>query len=490
MSVLITADNRGQTAQGYDTMPAPLATHLKQAPRLLLHSTHATEDGWRVIEVRESKAQSDKIFATQRVANLAMGRGRQALLALAAAAALSACGGSGADAPANTDVIAWNRFASDLVAASGSPAAQVHAMAVVQIAVHDALNAIEPRYAAHTYRSTTVGVADASVAAAVATATRDTLVKLVPSAAAAIDARYDAELPAIADGAAKDAGIATGRAAAAALLARRAGDDIAAATFAPYVPAAPAPGVYRPTTPPAAPIVIGAGLGKLEPFAVADVAEFASPAPPATGSSAYAADYDEVKAIGSAASNMRTAQQEETAHFWYDAATREWHDAARQVVQQQGNDAWQAARTLALLGIAMFDGTVASMDTKFRHNYWRPITAVRSGDDDGNDATAGDPNWQPLCVTPPFPEHNSTHAVTGAAAAGVLARILGDRQAFTITSPNGVTRSYSSFSDAAAEEGVSRLYCGIHFRSAMNTGLQQGDAVAARVVQTQLGRAP
>lgn len=411
----------------------------------------------------------------------------RALTALAVAAVLGACGGSG-DTAASTEVIEWNRFASDLVAAGGSPAAQVHAMAVVQIAVHDALNAIEPRYAAYAYGTGTPG---ASVAAAVAAATRDTLVTLVPLSAAAIEAHYDTQLRAIPDGSAKSAGLAAGRAAAAAILTRRAGDNVAAATFAPYTPKAPGPGVYQPTTPPQAPIVIGAGLGKLQPFSIGGVAEFLSPAPLVTGSAAYAADYDEVKSLGSAASSTRSARQGETARFWYDAATKEWHGAARQGLQAQGSDAFEAARILALLGIAMFDTTVASMETKFRHDYWRPITAVRSGDNDGNDATVGDLSWQPLCVTPPFPEHNSTHAATGAAAAGVLSRTLGDQRTFTVTSPTlpGVTRTYGRFSDAAAEEGLSRIYCGIHFRNAMNAGLQQGDAVAARVVQTMLGGA-
>jgi hypothetical protein len=422
--------------------------------------------------------------------------GALGLSALAVVAVLGACGGT--EAPANTEVIEWNRFASDLVAAHGSPAVQVHAMAIVQIAVHDALNAIEPRYAAYMHApsamntTTATGATDASIATAVGAATRDTLVGLLPSATAAIDAHYAARLQAIEGGSANNgdvgAGIAAGRAAAAAILARRAGDDIAAASFFPHVPKAPASGVYQPTTPPDAPFVFGAGLGRLETFAIGDVAGFVSPAPLTTGSSDYAAEYDEVKSLGSAAGSTRTEQQGETARFWYDAATKEWHDAARQGLKAQGSDAFQAARVLALLGIAMFDSTVASFDAKFRDDYWRPITAVRAGDADGNDATVGDPSWQPLCITPPFPEHNSTHAATGAAAAGVLSRTLGDRRSFTITSPTlpGVTRTYSRYTEAAAEEGLSRIYCGIHFRHAMNAGLQQGDAVAARVLQTVL----
>jgi hypothetical protein len=402
-------------------------------------------------------------------------------LPVALAVTLAACGGNDDDddaAPA-TEVIAWNRFASELVAADQLPPVQVHAMAVVQIAVHDALNAIEPRYAAYQYAGSAPG---ASLAAAVAAATRDTLVQLLPSAASTIEAAYVAKLAAIGAGPAKDTGIATGQAAAAAILARRHGDDLAAAIGKPYAVRAPAPGIYQ-LTPPLN-FVIGGGIGDLAPFSIGSASSFRSPAPLATQSSAYAADYQEVKDIGSAASALRTAQQTQTARFWYDAAAQEWHAAARKGLADNAADEWQAARTLALVGIAMFDVTVASLETKFQFDYWRPITAIRSGDDDANDATRGDTAWEPLCVTPPFPEHNSTHAATGAAAAGVLARTLGDRHSFTVDSKTlpGVSRPYERFSEAAAEEGISRIYCGIHFRNAMSTGLAQGDAVAAQVV--------
>jgi membrane-associated phospholipid phosphatase len=237
--------------------------------------------------------------------------------------------------------------------------------------------------------------------------------------------------------------------------------------------------------------VIGAGIGELAPFAVSGVSGLRSAAPYAVSSGVYAEDFREVKELGSAASSLRTPQQTETARFWYDAATQEWHAAARKGLADSAADEWQAARTLALMGMAMFDVAVASMETKFQFNYWRPITAIRSGDNDGNDLTQGDPNWTPLCVTPPFPEHNSTHAATGAAAAGVLGRLLGDRHMFSVQSKTlpGVSRTYSSFSEAAAEEGQSRLYCGIHFRHGMVTGFEQGDAVAALVVKQLPARA-
>jgi hypothetical protein len=305
---------------------------------------------------------------------------------------------------------------------------------------------------------------------------------LLPAAAPAIEAAYVKKLASIPPGAGRDAGIAVGQAAAAAILSGRGGDDLVAAINKPYTPPAPAPGAYQLTAP--LNFVIGGGIGELAPFAITSAASHRSPAPLATPTAAYAADYQEVKDLGSAATTARTPQQTETARFWYDAATQEWHAAARKGLADKAANEWEAARTLALVSMAMFDATVASLETKFQFDYWRPITAIRSGDNDANESTQADPAWEPLCVTPPFPEHNSTHAATGAAAAGVLSRLLGDRHSFTVESKSlpGVSRNYERFSDAAAEEGLSRIYCGIHFRNAMDTGLAQGDAVAAEVV--------
>jgi membrane-associated phospholipid phosphatase len=132
------------------------------------------------------------------------------------------------------------------------------------------------------------------------------------------------------------------------------------------------------------------------------------------------------------------------------------------------------------------DAVIATFDTKFHYNYWRPITAIRAGDNDGNSATQGDVNWEPLCVTPPFPEYASTHAATAAAASSALALELGDRHTFTVTNPNGASRTYKRFSAAAYEEGISRIYCGIHFRTAMNMGFVTGGLIAHYVDKTLL----
>jgi membrane-associated phospholipid phosphatase len=382
-------------------------------------------------------------------------------------------------------VIRWNAFASNLVAANLPPGPQTYVLAITHIAMHDALNAIEPKYKPYAYTGSARG---ASVAAAVAAAARDCLLRLMPQAAAAIEAEYAKALASVADATAKSTGVATGQAAAAAILELRSADDLNAAITKPYTPGAPVPGVYQLTAP--LNFVLLAGWSELRPFALTSARQFRSPAPLAVKSFQYARDYREVKRLGGAGSTVRSAQQSQTAQFWYDVATKEWHVAARKALADAGASEWRAARLLAVLSIAMADVGIASFDAKFEYQYWRPITAIRAGNADGNPATAGDPQWEPLCVTPPFPEYNSTHAATAAAAAVALGRELGDRHDFHVASPTlpGVSRSYRRFSTAAYEEGLSRIYCGIHFRHAMSAGFTQGAQVSRFVDDNLLPR--
>jgi hypothetical protein len=374
------------------------------------------------------------------------------------------------------EVTAWNAFAANLVAANLLPGPQSYVLAVAHIAIHDALNAIDSRYEPYAFEGTAPG---GSIAAAVAAAARDTLVPLVPQAAAAIDAEYQKALSAVPQGPAKTAGLAVGQAAAAAILARRSADDLLAAITKPYTPGPARPGVYQ-LTPPLNFVVL-AGWRELPLFALRRADQFRSPEPPSVRSFKYAGDYNEVREIGSSGSATRTAEQTEIARFWYDVAVKEWNVAAQQGLADVRADQWRAARTLAVLNIALADAVIATFDTKFEENYWRPITAIHAGDSDGNPATEGDAAWEPLCVTPPFPEYPSTHAAAGAAASGVLALALGDRHRFTITNPAGASRTYHRFSTAGAEKGMSRIYCGIHFRSAMKTAFAQGSQIARYV---------
>jgi PAP2 superfamily len=306
----------------------------------------------------------------------------------------------------------------------------------------------------------------------------------VPQAAASVGAEYAAALARVPDGAAKDAGIATGHAAAAAILDRRRSDDLLAAITKPYTPRPAAPGAYRPTPP--LDFVILAGWSELPPFALTQASQFRSSPPPSVKGLRYAIDYDEVKSVGSAGSGSRSAEQTATARFWYDVATREWNLAAQQGLADRRAGDRRAARTLAVLNISLADAVIATFDGKFHYEYWRPITAIRGGATDGNLATRGDSVWEPLCVTPPFPEYPSTHAATAAAAASALARELGDRHRFTVTNPGGAGRTYERYSAAAYEEGISRIYCGIHFRTAMNAGFEIGRQVARHADATRM----
>jgi membrane-associated phospholipid phosphatase len=202
-------------------------------------------------------------------------------------------------------------------------------------------------------------------------------------------------------------------------------------------------------------------------------------------SETYTADYKEVKALGAAVGSSRTAEQDQIALFWADGAGTEtppghWNSIAQNVAAARGNTMEQNARLFALLNIAMADAAICAWDTKHFYNFWRPVTAIRNGDTDGNAATIRDPNWSSFLATPPFPDYPSGHSTFSGAASRVLAHFYGtDDIAFTTGSDflPGVTRSFTSFSAAASEAAISRLYGGIHFRSANEDGLAAGVAI-------------
>jgi PAP2 superfamily len=195
----------------------------------------------------------------------------------------------------------------------------------------------------------------------------------------------------------------------------------------------------------------------------------------------FARDYNEVKSIGDANSTTRTAEQSEIARFWYEGSPVGWNRIARVVSTQSALGLWEKARLFALLNLALADGYIASFNTKYAYNFWRPVTAIRAGDTDGNPDTRADPAWTSYLVTPPMPDYTSAHSVEGAAAAEVLASFLGtDYVSFTTTSgapfPD-ITRSFTSFSQAARENADSRVYAGIHWRTACTDGLSQGEKI-------------
>jgi membrane-associated phospholipid phosphatase len=200
---------------------------------------------------------------------------------------------------------------------------------------------------------------------------------------------------------------------------------------------------------------------------------------------AYARDLEYIKELGGITSARRTPQQSEIAKFWYEDSPLGWNRIANTVVSRRGADPWTAARALALVNFAMADGFIAGFDAKYRFRFWRPITAIREAANDGNPMTEPAAAWEPLLVTPPVPDYPSTHTVLGWAAAEVLIGLFADQSRYSATSLTlpGVTRSYKGFSAAAEENGLSRLYAGIHFRHAVNDGKRQGRSIGRAVAK-------
>ncbi len=384
-------------------------------------------------------------------------------------------------------VIDWNVIATSAAPAAGkNPVEQSRIFAMTHAAIHDALNAIDRRNKA--YALNRRAEPGASPEAAVAAAAHDVLVAQLPTQQANLDAAYAASLASIADGPAKTRGVAIGQAAAAAILALRSADGSTAP--APYTPGT-VPGAYQLTPPNFVPAVLP-GWGSVTPFTLTSGAQF-RPAPPKffdLTSAEYAADYNDVKAIGELNSATRTAQQSEIARFWYEGSPTGWNRIARVVAAQRGLDLWENARLFGLLNFAMADGFIAGFDAKYFYNFWRPVTAIRAGETDNNPATVADPAWAAFLVTPASPDYPSTHSILGAAAAEVLARFFGtDTIGFTTTSGApfpGITRSYTSFSQAAQENADSRVYAGIHYRTACSDGVKQGRKVGRHAFQHSL----
>ena len=390
-------------------------------------------------------------------------------------------------------VTRWNAITTEIMIADNRGVLDSRIYAMTQAAVHDAINAIEPRF--QSYTPGLPSSPGASVAAAVATAAANVLLALVPSQVQVINQRLSDALAAIPNGPAKSAGIALGTEAAQAILDRRQGDgaDTPGAPLPPnpanpndpYVPTN-LPGDYRSDTTPN----FGFGAlypswGLVTPFVI-DVAAHALPGPDSLRSFAYAADFAYTKAIGGPVSSLRTAEQEQIAHFWFEASPVGWNRIANNAILAHRLDAWRAARVLALLNFAMADGFIAGWDQKYLHRFWRPETAIREADSDGNPLTHSDPDWvaflsspTPPFFTPPLPDYPSTHTVLGAAAAEVLIAFFGDRFAFNATSTTlpGVSRRFRGFSAAAIENGLSRVYGGIHFVRAVIDGYRQGQGI-------------
>jgi hypothetical protein len=380
-------------------------------------------------------------------------------------------------------------------------------LAMVHTAVHDAMNAIDRRYDAYYFDGP--GDPAGSIDAAVAAAAHTVLVGVAGNygtpaqkvaTSALLDQAYATSLARVSDGPARNKGIAVGRAAGAAILRLRADDG--AFRDAPYTPGM-GPGKWRPhpnpvpANPPIAnpdltrgylPSMLP-GWGNVTPFTLLSASQFWLPGPPALTSEAYARDYNELKNVGGKVSTMRTDDQTQIARFWFEGPGA-WNTITRTVATMRKLDARDSARALALMNLAMADAFIAGFKIRYVYDSWRPVTAIREGDNDGNDATLGDPTWDSHQNTPAVSDYPSTQSAFSGAASVVLANVFGSDQAnFTTTSGKpfeGITRSFTSFSQAARESADSRVYAGIHFRSACEDGLVLGRKIGQRTAALYL----
>ena len=379
-------------------------------------------------------------------------------------------------------VARWNRNAISVLLPTNPPEL-TRSLAMTHIALHDAANAVRPKYERYAYHVTEDTGADPSAAAAVAAA--EVLKHRRPAKAADIDALLAVDLAMVSNPQRLQNSINVGQAAAAAIIALRANDGSTSAAT-PYTPGTD-PGDYQPTAVlPVPGFVLLPGWGNVTPFAMAAGNQFVGDGPPALTSAEYTADYNEVKDYGSATSTVRTTNQTAEARFWIENPPTVFNRVAQREIINQDLDLWQAARGMALTQIAFADAIISTWNAKFTYNFWRPITAIRNGDTDGNDATIADPTWTPLNVTPPFPEYNSAHAVVAAASASILTDVFGP-VAFTETSTaTGVVRTYSSWFHAAETSTDSRIWGGFHFRHSCEDGETSGLALGLYILNLGL----
>jgi hypothetical protein len=392
--------------------------------------------------------------------------------------------GSACSASADV-VIDWNatmNHYNESQPPPGAPPLEIRAYAMAHIAM---FNAASEAVKAH-----------ASAEAAAAVAAHDVLVRDLPSALSVFDALLAKQLGQISDGSEKVIGLQIGGRAAREMLAERSNDG-AAQGEGPYKPGTK-PGNYQFTKPfdviappgGSPPYAHFPNLGKVTPFVLKSADQFRAPPPYSVRDPEYVFDFNEVKALGAKNSVARTADQTEIAQFWYEMAYFTWNRIARTLAAQQSDSLLDHARLFAALNAAMADGIIAGFDSKYTFAFWRPVTAIHEAARDVNNLTVADAAWEPLMLTPPMPDYIATHATMSAAASVVLIWFFhGDEHTFTVSSsmasavPGLHERTYRRISDAAVECAVSRVFAGVHFRSACLLGLAQGRDVGAWVVQ-------
>jgi hypothetical protein len=413
------------------------------------------------------------------------------VLALLCGVVLSVLAGS---VTVNADVVSdWNTIAVDTaVANKANPFAQARYAAIVQLAVFEAVNAVTGEY--QPYTGLVAPGRGASAEAAAIQAAYEVLSAYFPASKASLNAAYQSSMMPVTDGSnAKTASMAAGNAAAQAMIALRANDGSSPAQF--KVPGPLVPGDWQAT--PSCPLNangIAVGIAfqwqYITPFGVPRASDFLLGPPPELTSEKYAKAYNEVMTVGSIDSTQRPPDRANVALFYAASSpTQVFNQAARQVAQQQGRSLSENARAFALINMATNDSLVASFFNKYHYNFWRPETAIRAGDTDGNPRTIADPSFMPFVTTPCFPSYPSNHGSAGNGAAEVMRRLYGEAgHTITLTNPAvpTIVLQYTSFKQITDDISDARVYGGIHFRTDQVAGEHLGKAVGRAVYKSNL----
>jgi len=392
----------------------------------------------------------------------------------------------------SADVVTdWNTATLNAIrgAATNPPMATRH-LAMVQCAVFDAINGIEQVY--RPYAMIDQAPAGASPEAAAAVAAHHVLSQIYPAYAEEFDALLATSLAEIPEGEAKALGMSFGAMCGQQILDLRSDDG--STDIVPYVPGK-GPGWWIPTPPAFLPALLP-NWPNVTPWVMESGDQFRQAGPPALTGAAYTEAHDEVRILGGTTSRVRTADQTEIAYFWVDGpgtATPpgHWHVIAKGIVEEMGLSTIDRARLFALLGMANADAAIISWDMKYAYNFWRPVTGVRMADTDGNDDTIADKTWTSLIPTPPFPAYTSGHSTFSTSAARLLGHYFGtDDIAFSTSSDGlpGIIRHFDSFTQAAEEAGMSRIYGGIHWIFDHTDARTSGHALADLIWSTKLRR--
>ena len=350
--------------------------------------------------------------------------------------------------------------------------------AMMHIAMFEAVNAIDRRYAP--YKLNLTAERTASREAAAASAAHEVLLALYPDHKADLDATLAASLAGITDPEAKAKGIELGKKAAAAIIALRARDSIdLAENYRPYA----APGIYVPTALP-----IESTSAAVTPWVMSTGSQFRPAPPPALTSETWTRDLNEIREIGSRNSSKRTAEQTSIARFWFQTGPRTYNPIVRQIATARKMDVVDCARLFALSSIAGIDAFIAVFDAKYTYNLWRPVTAIRNADLTSNPATPREESWLPLGVTPMHPEYPCAHCIVASAISTVLQAVNGEEVELSLTSPTapGVTRKWTRLQDYSDEVSNARVYAGFHYRFSTEVGKDMGRKIGQLTVATQL----